>query len=121
MYSDHYILHLLLHRMGATSEAAQLLRVTVKPRIQKDKWSLYWKVCCWTLRCTFSHCQSILKDGPRRQRLAIQGDHAELLSKGKLLGCHLWASRESPWKKKPPGALLREQGAWALGPSTHIL
>ncbi len=79
--SDHYILQLLFHWMGATSENAQLLRVTVKPRIQKDKWSLYWKVCCWTLRCTFLHCQCVLKDGPRRQCLTFLGEHAELLSK----------------------------------------
>lgn len=34
----------LLLWMGSATASALLLRVSVKPRIQKDKWSLYWKV-----------------------------------------------------------------------------
>lgn len=37
-------LHPLLLWMGSATASAPLLRVSIKPRIQKDKWSLYWKV-----------------------------------------------------------------------------
>ena len=113
MCSDHYILQLLFHWMGATSETAQLLRVTVKPRIQKDKWSLYWKVCRWTLRCTFFHCQSVLKDGPRRQCLTSVGEHAELLSKSMESSLDATCGKQRVSLKKT--ARRTTQGARRLG------
>jgi len=45
---DPFITHLLQDREPSRRVRRTMVRLTVKPRVQKDKWSLYWKTSMMT-------------------------------------------------------------------------
>jgi hypothetical protein len=49
----HLVLRLRGGTPGAKAPAAGAVTLTVRPRVQKDKWSLYWKARSYLLVCFF--------------------------------------------------------------------
>ena len=69
---------------------AKNLQLTIKPRVQKDKWSLYWKASSAALsHCTSEFPTQNLNELDMESVCAKAGDSQASTEDGRFIGAHV--------------------------------